>query len=46
MNEVFELGGSLVQDEVAQNMMRIIGEGALKLHCLLSCHVGKSLLLR
>jgi len=27
MNEVFELGGSLVQESVAHNIMRLIAEG-------------------
>lgn len=27
MNEVFELGGSLVRDAVAHNMMRLLAEG-------------------
>ena len=29
MNEVFELGGSLVNDAVAHNMMRLLAEGCL-----------------
>ena len=28
MNEVFELGGSLVRDAVAHNMMRLLAEGS------------------
>ena len=32
MNEVFELGGSLVQDDIAHNIMRLIAEGIF-LYC-------------
>ena len=31
INEVFELGGSLVREGVAHNLMRLLAEGALRL---------------
>lgn len=30
MNEVLELGGDLVREDVAHNLMRLIAEGTIK----------------
>ena len=36
INEVFELGGSLVREGVAHNLMRLLAEGALCLLLIIS----------
>ena len=38
INEVFELGGSLVREGVAHNLMRLLAEGALCLLLIISVY--------